>query len=75
MERLQKIIAESGYASRRKAEELIKNGKVMVNGKIITELGSKASYGDDILVDGKIVKTGDASLAQEIEENGYAQYK
>ena len=56
MERLQKIIAESGYASRRKAEELIKNGKVMVNGKIITELGSKASYGDDILVDGKKIE-------------------
>ena len=56
MERLQKIIALSGYASRRKAEELIKNGKVMVNGKIITELGSKASYGDDILVDGKKIE-------------------
>ena len=36
MERLQKIISESGYTSRRKAEELIKNGKVMVNGKIVT---------------------------------------
>ncbi len=56
MERLQKIIAESGYASRRKAEELIKNGKVIVNGKIVTELGSKASFGDDILVDGKKIE-------------------
>lgn len=56
MERLQKIIAESGYASRRKAEELIKNGKVIVNGKIVTELGTKASFGDDILVDGKKIE-------------------
>lgn len=53
MERLQKIIAESGYASRRGAEELIKKGKVIVNGKIITELGVKANYTDDILVEGK----------------------
>lgn len=56
MERLQKIIAESGYASRRKAEELIKNGKVIVNGKIVTELGTKASFGDDILVEGKKIE-------------------
>lgn len=56
MERLQKIIAESGIASRRKAEELIKNGKVMVNGKIITELGTKANYSDDILVEGKKIE-------------------
>ena len=52
MERLQKIIALSGYASRRKAEELIKNGKVKVNGKIITEMGYKANYSDIIEVDG-----------------------
>lgn len=56
MERLQKIIAESGYASRRKAEELIKNGKVIVNGKVVTELGTKASFGDDILVEGKKIE-------------------
>lgn len=56
MERLQKIIAESGYCSRRKAEELIKNGKVIVNGKVIQELGTKASYSDDILVDGKKIE-------------------
>ena len=56
MERLQKIIAESGYASRRKAEELIKAGKVIVNGKAVTELGTKASYGDDILVEGKKIE-------------------
>lgn len=56
MERLQKIIALSGYASRRKAEELIKAGKVMVNGKIVRELGTKASFSDDILVDGKKIE-------------------
>ena len=53
---MQKIIAESGITSRRKAEELIKNGKVIVNGKVITELGTKASYSDDILVDGKKIE-------------------
>ena len=56
MERLQKIIAESGYASRRKAEELIKKGKVIVNGKVVTELGTKASFGDDILGEGKKIE-------------------
>ena len=56
MERLQKIIAESGYASRRKAEELIKNGKVVVNGKVVRELGTKASFSDDILVEGKRIE-------------------
>lgn len=52
MERLQKIIAQSGYCSRRKAEELILAGKVSVNGKVVTELGVKASVGDAIMVNG-----------------------
>jgi 23S rRNA pseudouridine2605 synthase len=52
MERLQKIIAESGYASRRKAEVLITEGKVKVNGKIVNTLGSKASLNDVIEVEG-----------------------
>lgn len=56
MERLQKLIAESGYSSRRKAEELIKQGKVYVNGEKITELGTKASFGDEILVDGNLIE-------------------
>lgn len=59
MERLQKIIAEAGVASRRKAEELIKAGKVKVNGKIITELGTKASEKDEIIVDGKLLEKED----------------
>lgn len=52
MERLQKIIAQTGYCSRRKAEELIKKGKVQVNGKIVTEMGVKVNFDDDITVDG-----------------------
>ena len=57
MERLQKVIANSGIASRRKAEELIKDGKVKVNGNVITELGTKVTDKDKIEVDNKpIVK-------------------
>ena len=53
MERLQKIIAESGYCSRRKAEELISSGHVSVNGFLVTELGYKANPSDVIKIDGK----------------------
>ena len=54
MDRLQKILAAAGVASRRKAEELITAGRVSVNGKIVTELGSKADPTvDAITVDGK----------------------
>ena len=52
MERLQKVIASSGYSSRRKAEELIKKGVVFVNGKKITELGTKVEATDEIVVEG-----------------------
>jgi 23S rRNA pseudouridine2605 synthase len=56
-ERLQKIIAAAGIASRRKAEELITRGRVTVNGQIITELGSKAdSERDYIKVNGKLLR-------------------
>lgn len=47
--RLQKYLAECGIASRRKAEEYIKNGKVEVNGKVITELGTKINPNKDIV--------------------------
>lgn len=52
MERLQKVIAQTGYCSRRKAEELISTGRVQVNGKIISEMGTKVNYDDDITIDG-----------------------
>ena len=55
MERLQKVIARSGIASRRKAEELIVNRKVKVNGEIITELGTKVGPKDLVLVNGKAI--------------------
>ena len=44
MERLQKVIAASGYTSRRKAEDLIVQGKVEVNGQVVRELGTKIKY-------------------------------
>jgi 23S rRNA pseudouridine2605 synthase len=55
MERLQKVIASYGYASRRKAEDLIRHGKVLVNGKVITELGTKVLANDVISIDGVII--------------------
>ena len=56
MERLQKLIAESGFTSRRKAEELITSGKVKVDGKVITELGTKVNKDVKIEIDGKVLK-------------------
>src|SRR6059058_6241282 len=56
-ERLQKILAHAGVASRRHAEEMIAGGRVSVNGHVITELGSKADPGEDVIkVDGKKVR-------------------
>ena len=58
MDRLQKILAAAGVASRRKAEELIASGRVSVNGTTITELGTKADATQDrICVDGQPIKT------------------
>ena len=57
MERLQKVIEISGYTSRRKAEELILNGKVSVNGKKVYELGVKVSDKDEIKIDGNIISS------------------
>ncbi|QIZ09764.1 rRNA pseudouridine synthase [Priestia megaterium] len=50
MERLQKVIARAGIASRRKSEDLIKEGRVKVNGKVVTELGLKVSASDKVEV-------------------------
>ena len=55
MERLQKVIASSGVASRRKAEELIKEGKVKVNQVTVTEMGVKVTSKDEIEVNGQII--------------------
>src|SRR6266480_5691951 len=55
-ERLQKIIAAAGIASRRKAEELITSGRVQVNGTVVTELGTKADpETDHVRVNGKLL--------------------
>jgi 23S rRNA pseudouridine2605 synthase len=56
-ERLQKILSQAGVASRRKAEELITEGRVSVNGETVTELGSKADFEQDhIKVDGRLLR-------------------
>ena len=55
-ERLQKFLANAGIASRRKCEELILDGKIEVNGKVVTELGIKVSEKDIIKYNGQIVK-------------------
>src|SRR6516225_7676267 len=53
-ERLQKILAHAGVASRRHAEEMIQAGRVSINGHVVTELGSKADPDTDVIkVDGK----------------------
>ena len=59
MERLQKVIAHSGYCSRRHAEELIKSGKVNVNGKVVTDMGIKVTTKDVIMVDGQSLNIED----------------
>lgn len=57
-ERLQKLIAAAGVASRRKAEEMILAGEVTVNGQVVTELGTKADpAADHIKVRGKLINT------------------
>ena len=55
--RLQKYLADSGIASRRKCEEFILNGDVEVNGKVVTELGSKVTENDVVKFKGKEVKS------------------
>ena len=52
MERLQKVLAQAGVASRRKSETLIVAGKVKVNGVVVTELGTKVSNSDRVEVEG-----------------------
>ncbi len=56
MERLQKYMARSGIASRRKAEDMIREGKVKVNGEVITEMGYKISGNDIVEVEDKVLE-------------------
>lgn len=60
MERLQKKIANVGYCSRRKAEELITKGLVEVNGEVVTKLGTTVKPGDVITVEGNILDSSRA---------------
>ena len=59
MIRLQKRIADSGFCSRRKAEEYIINNKVFVNGNLVNELGTKVDEKDEIIVDGNSITNQD----------------
>ena len=61
-ERLQKFLANAGITSRRKCEELILDGKIEVNGAIVTELGTKVSEKDIVKYNGKIVKTEEEKI-------------
>ena len=68
-ERLQKVLARAGIASRRRAEELITEGRVQVNGKRVTELGTRVDAAQDtIRVDGALV----ADIAERVH---YVLYK
>src|ERR1700733_12192395 len=56
-QRLQKILSQAGVASRRKAEELITEGRVTVNGEVVTELGSKAEFDPaHVKADGRLLR-------------------
>ena len=67
--RLQKFLASAGVASRRKSEELILDGRVAVNGKIVTELVTKIETNrDKVTVDDKLVKTESTSYRIFFEE-------
>ncbi len=71
MVRLQKILADRGVASRRKSEELILEGRVKVNGVVITELGFKASTKDLIEVDGKVIENREKKYYLMYKPSGY----
>ena len=58
-ERLQKVLAQAGVASRRHAEKLILDGRVKVNGETVTVLGIKVGVQDHIEVDGRLLKRGE----------------
>lgn len=55
--RLNKFIASAGVCSRRDADQLIKGGKIKVNGRVITELGTKVTESDEVRFNGKLLRT------------------
>lgn len=59
--RLHRFIAQSGITSRRKAEELIAQGRVMVNGQIVTAMGVQVEEGDEVKVDGESISLQESS--------------
>ncbi len=72
MERLQKILAHAGVASRRKAEELILEGRVRVNGKIVSQLGTKVDpERDKIQVDGETIRVEEKAYIILHKPKGY----
>lgn len=71
MERLQKVIAQSGYTSRRKAETLITSGKVQVNGETVTQLGVKVSNKDLITIEGKALEKANKAYYLLYKPKGY----
>ncbi|GBG94855.1 ribosomal large subunit pseudouridine synthase B [Ligilactobacillus salitolerans] len=61
-ERLQKVMANAGVASRRASEKLISAGRVRVNGKVVTELGVKVTGNDAVEVDGRLLEQKDTKV-------------
>ena len=69
--RLNKYIASSGITSRRKADELIENGKVKVNGEIVSELGFLVSEKDKIIIDSNLIKPEKKTYIRYYKPAGY----
>ncbi len=69
--RINKYIARSGYTSRRKADELIKNGKVKVNGKLTYELGLDIKESDIVEIDGEILEIEEKIYIKLYKPRGY----
>src|SRR3989338_5963513 len=71
-ERLQKVLASCGVASRRKSEEMILSGRVSVNGEVVRTLGTKVSpENDQIRVDGKTIRSEEKAIFVLNKPTGY----
>ena len=75
MERLQKVIADAGITSRRKAEELILAGKVRVNGEVVKTLGVKVNGNDAIEVNGAMITPDSKVKKYYLLNNRYIGYR